>query len=81
MEPLPDFGTLSDDDLKSLIEELEQEENEISYRRRHAAGEDRHPARRASRAAEGEGVSDVDVEQLTDILSARAHRQRRRVNA
>ena len=34
MEALPDLGTLSDDDLKALIEKLEHEENEVSYRRR-----------------------------------------------
>ena len=34
MEPLPDFATLSDDDLQALIRELEKEENEVSYRRR-----------------------------------------------
>ena len=34
MEPLPDLGTLSDEDLKRLIEKLEREENEVSFRRR-----------------------------------------------
>ena len=72
MEPLPDLATLSDDDLKSLIEELEQEENEVSYRRRLLQG--RIDILRAERTArlKGKGVSDVDVEKLTDILSARS---------
>ena len=34
MEPLPDLATLSDEDLKKLIDELTQEEHEVSYRRR-----------------------------------------------
>ena len=72
MEPLPDLGTLSDDDLKRLIEELEQEENEISYRRRLLPG--RIDILRAERTArlKGKGVGDVDVEALTDILSSRS---------
>ena len=34
MEPLPDFASLADEDLRELIEELEREESDISYRRR-----------------------------------------------
>ena len=72
MEPLPDLGTLSDDDLKSLIEKLELEENEVSFRRRMLQG--RIDILRAERIArlKGKGVTDVDVEKLTDILSARS---------
>ena len=72
MEPLPDLATLSDDDLKTLIEELTQEENEVSYRRRLLQG--RIDILRAERTArlKGKGVSDVDVEALTDILSSRS---------
>ena len=71
MQPLPDLATLSDDDLKSLIEELEAEENEVSYRRRMLQG--RIDILRAERTArlKGSGVGDVDVDRLTDILSAR----------
>ena len=72
MEPLPDLATLSDDDLKSLIERLEGEENEVSFRRRMLQG--RIDILRAERTArlKGAGVTDVDVEKLTDILSARS---------
>ena len=72
MEPLPDLATLSDEDLKSLIEKLELEENEVSFRRRMLQG--RIDILRAERIArlKGKGVSDVDVEKLTDILSARS---------
>ncbi len=34
MEPLPDLGSLSDDELKSLIDDLETQEREVSYQRR-----------------------------------------------
>jgi hypothetical protein len=72
MQPLPDLGSLSDADLKSLIEELEQEENEVSFRRRLLQG--RIDILRAERTArlKGKGVTDVDVEKLTDILSSRS---------
>jgi hypothetical protein len=72
VEPLPDFATLPDDDLRSLIRELEKEENEVSYRRRLLQG--RIDILRAERTArlKGKGVSDVDVEALTDILSSRS---------
>jgi anti-sigma-K factor RsiG len=72
VEPLPDFGTLSDAALRSLIEELEREENDVSYRRRLLQG--RIDILRAERTArlKGKGVGDVDVDRLTDILSSRA---------
>ena len=72
MESLPDLATLSDDDLKTMIEELTQEENEVSFRRRLLQG--RIDILRAERTArlKGKGVSDVDIESLTDILSSRS---------
>ena len=72
MEPLPDLATLSDTDLKALIEKLELEENEVSFRRRMLQG--RIDILRAERIArlKGKGVTDVDVEKLTDILSSRS---------
>ena len=71
-EPLPDLGTLSDDDLKTLIDKLTQEENDVSFRRRLLQG--RIDILRAERTArlKGKGVTDVDVEKLTDILSSRS---------
>jgi hypothetical protein len=71
-QPLPDLATLSDEDLKALIEELTVEENEVSYRRRLLQG--RIDILRAERTArlKGKGVSDVDVDRLTDILSSRS---------
>jgi hypothetical protein len=74
-EPLPDLGTLSDDDLKALIDKLTQEENDVSFRRRLLQG--RIDILRAERTArlKGKGVTDVDVEKLTDILSSRSSPQ------
>ena len=71
-EPLPDLGTLSDDDLKALIDKLTQEENDVSFRRRLLQG--RIDILRAERTArlKGKGVTEVDVEKLTDILSSRS---------
>ena len=61
-EPLPDLGTLSDDDLKALIDKLTHEENDVSFRRRLLQG--RIDILRAERTArlKGKGVTDVDVE-------------------
>jgi ribosomal protein S1 len=72
VEPLPDFASLSDEELKELIERLEAEENEVSYRRRLLQG--RIDILRAERTArlKGGGVRDVDVERLTEILYTRA---------
>ena len=72
MESLPDLATLSDEDLKTLIEKLTAEENEVSFKRRLLQG--RTDILRAERTArlKGKGVSDVDVEALTDILSSRS---------
>jgi hypothetical protein len=73
MEPLPDLATLSDDDLKSLIEELEREESDVSYRRRLLQGRiDILRAERTARLRRSVEAGDspiADVEKLTDILS------------
>ena len=69
MEPLPDFASLSDDDLKELIEELEREESDISYRRRMIQG--RIDILRAERTARlrksvggGRDTEHVDIDAL-----------------
>ena len=75
MEPFPDFATLSDDDLKQLIEDLMQEEKEVSMRRRLLHGKiDILRAELVARLREtgGKSVLDqVDVESLTDILTSK----------
>ena len=76
MEPLPELGSLSDDQLKQLIDDLEQEEREVSYRRRLLHGKiDILRAELVARLQKtgGKSVLDqVDVESLTDILTAKA---------
>ena len=34
MEPLPEFGSLSDGELKTMIGDLEQQERDVSFQRR-----------------------------------------------
>ena len=75
VEALPDFSKLSDAELKKLIDDLEQEENEISYRRRLLHGKiDILRAELVSRLKhKGEGeLGQVDLDRLAEILSAKA---------
>ena len=76
MEPLPDFGSLSDDELKAMIGQLEQEERDVSYQRRILHGKiDILRAELVSRLKESGGRSvleQVDVDRLTDILAGKA---------
>lgn len=75
MEPLPDLQTLSDADLKHLIDELIGQEDDISYQRRILHGKiDILRAEATARLAkkdEGELLSHVDVDRLTEILLAK----------
>jgi hypothetical protein len=77
-DTFPDLGSLSDKELKELIDKLTEEENEISYKRRVLHGKidilraelvnrlrDKHDA--------GESmISGDDVSKLTDILAGKA---------
>jgi hypothetical protein len=76
VEPLPDLATLSDDDLKQLIDELTAEEQEISYQRRLLHGKiDILRAELVARLQKTEGRSvldQLDVDRLTEILTAKA---------
>ena len=76
MEPLPDFPALSDDELKALIDDLEQQEREVSYQRRLLHGKiDILRAELVARlqASGGRSVLDqVDVDRLTEILTGKA---------
>jgi hypothetical protein len=73
MEPLPDLASLSDEDLKQLIEQLEQEESDVSYRRRLLQGRiDILRAERTARLRKSVQAGEsqlTDVDTLTDILS------------
>jgi len=75
VEALPDLTTLPDAELKDLISRLEEEENEISYRRRLLHGKiDILRAELVARLkSKGEGeLGQVDVDRLSEILSGKA---------
>jgi RNA polymerase-interacting CarD/CdnL/TRCF family regulator len=76
VEPLPDLGSLEDSALKGLIEELEQQEREVSYQRRLLHGKiDILRAELVARlqSSGGRSVLDqVDVDRLTEILTGKA---------
>jgi len=77
-DTFPDLGSLSDEELKGLIDELTQEENEISYKRRVLHGKiDILRAELVNRLRQkrerGDSlISGDDVAQLTEILAGRA---------
>ena len=74
-DTFPDLGSLSDEELKDLIDNLTEEENEISYRRRVLHGKidilraELVNRLRQKREAGESMISGADVEQLTRILS------------
>ena len=76
MEPLPDLATLTDPDLKGLIDDYTKEEQEVSYRRRILHGKiDILRAELVARLQKTQGRSvldQVDVESLTEILAGKA---------
>jgi hypothetical protein len=76
VEPLPDLATLSDENLKGLIDEYAREEQEVSYRRRILHGKiDILRAELVARLQKTAGRSildQVDVESLTEILAGKA---------
>jgi hypothetical protein len=76
-DTFPDIGSMSDQELKELIDNLTAEEQEVSYRRRILHGQiDILRAELVNRLRQkheaGESViSGDDVQQLTDILSGK----------
>ena len=78
MDTFPDLGSLTDQELKDLITNLTDEENDISYQRRMLHGKiDILRAELVNRLRkkheDGESaISGADVQQLTDILSGKA---------
>jgi hypothetical protein len=75
VEPLPDLGSLPDEELKTLIDELEAHERKVSYERRLLHGKiDILRAELVSRLQQSGGRSvldQVDVKRLTDILTGK----------
>jgi hypothetical protein len=78
VEPLPDLAATSDEELKRLIDEYTQEEQEVSYRRRILHGKidilRAELVNRLRRKHEGgeDVITGADVQRLTDILAGRA---------
>ena len=76
MDTFPDLGSLSDQELKDLIGQLTDEEQEVSYRRRILHGKiDILRAELVARLQKSGGRSvldQVDVEHLTSILAGKA---------
>lgn len=78
MDTFPDLGSLTDQELKDVIQKLSDEETDISYRRRILHGKiDILRAELVNRLRrkheDGEDViTGADVQQLTDILAGRS---------
>jgi len=76
LEPLPDLPTLTDDDLRVMIRDLEKEEDDISFRRRVLHGRiDILRAELVARLREQVSAGEAqlaDVGRLSEILAAKA---------
>jgi hypothetical protein len=76
VEPFPDLASLSDDDLKGLIDDLAHQEQEVSYERRILHGKiDLLRAELQARLRKTGGKSvleEVDVDRLAAILAGKA---------
>jgi len=76
LEPLPDLASLTDEDLKKLIDDLTHREQEVSFERRILHGKiDILRAELVARLQKTQGrtvLDQVDVESLTDILAGKA---------
>ena len=77
-DTFPDLGSLSDAELKGLIDDLTGEEEKVSYERRILHGKidilRAELVNRLRKKHEGgeEVISGADVQRLTDILAGRA---------
>jgi hypothetical protein len=76
VEPYPDLASMSDADLKAMIDKLTEEEQEVSYRRRLLHGRiDMLRTELVARLQKSEGRSvleEVDVDRLANILAGKA---------
>jgi hypothetical protein len=76
-DTFPDVSSMSDQELKQLIDELTDEEREVSYRRRLLHGKidilraELVNRLRAKREAGDMLITGDDVQQLTDILAGK----------
>ncbi len=77
MDTFPDLGSLSDQELKDLIQQLTEEEVDISYKRRILHGKidilraELVNRLRVSRESGDALISGADVDKLSDILAGR----------
>jgi hypothetical protein len=77
MDTFPDLGSLTDQELKELIDQLTAEEMDISYKRRILHGKidilRAELVNRKKKKHEGgeEIISGADIQKLTDILAGR----------
>jgi len=73
-ETFPDIGSMSDEELRSLIDELTEEERHVSYKRRVLHGKidilraELVNRLKTKREAGSPTITGADVQQLTDIL-------------
>ncbi len=73
-ETFPDIGSMSDEELRSLIDELTEEERHVSYKRRVLHGKidilraELVNRLKTKREAGSATITGADVQQLTDIL-------------
>jgi hypothetical protein len=78
VDALPDLTTLTDDDLRTMIRELEREEDDISFRRRVLHGRiDILRAELVARLREQVSAGEAklaDVERLSEILAGTAQK-------
>ena len=76
MEVLPDLGSLSDEELKKLKDELEERERSVSYERRILHGQidilRAEIVARLQRSGGKSALDDLDVARLTEILSGKS---------
>ena len=76
MELLPDLGSLSDEELKQLKDELEAQEHELSYQRRVLHGKidilRAEYVARLQRTGGQSALDQLDLNRLTEILSGQS---------
>ena len=76
MELFPDLGSLSDEQLKQLKDDLEAQERELSYQRRLLHGKidilRAEIVARLQRTGGLQALDELDVDRLTEILSGKA---------
>ena len=84
MDTFPDLGALSDQELKDLIQQLTEDEQEVSYKRRILHGKidilraELVNRLRTKRESGETVITGDDVQRLTDILAGKAIAEGRR---